>query len=80
MKEMDELAVAIIEDGQPERAIINYLSRTFELVNGIKCIDDVKIDFKNIEKSQLKELKMDLPTFIHSLKFAIQFLEDSDNE
>lgn len=66
----NQLAKHIILDGQPERAIMNYLSETYHQVKGKKF---------NFEDEYTEEIQ-----FLHSVMRAadthLQYIEDSKDE
>tara|TARA_R110000822_G_scaffold81181_2_gene193034 strand:+ start:1651 stop:1929 length:279 start_codon:yes stop_codon:yes gene_type:complete len=81
-----ELAEIILLDGQPERAIHNYLIDTFELIDGARCIDKLEFDDKLFNKNDFNsfassslnnEQPLTKDAFIDALENVVHIMKNS---
>tara|TARA_R110000796_G_scaffold5192_1_gene19765 strand:- start:5256 stop:5828 length:573 start_codon:yes stop_codon:yes gene_type:complete len=66
MIERNQLAELIIDDGQPARAMITYLSEAMELLQDFECVNDYSSADLKVSK-----FKMDDNVFLSSLSCAL---------
>lgn len=78
----NQLAEIITEDGQPVRAITNYLTDTFDYLEGFDCITDYyskhkgdPLDISN-HPANKPNLKMTKELYIEFLEASIDLIKD----
>jgi hypothetical protein len=69
----NQLAEIIIEDGQPARAMYNYLKETMELLKRFKCVNDYSSKDLKITKYAI-----DKNIFLSSLSSVLRSLKEKD--
>ena len=88
-KDNSELARLIIEDGQPARAMINYMIDTFDLLGGIECVDNINsemIDMNNMRYEEMpnclknEPIELSKEEFIECLEWVIQVFKKDEEE
>ena len=77
----NQLAELIVEDGQPSRAIINYLQETMSLLSNFDCVTDY---YTRTEEHPLisgaPTLKLTKSLFINAISVAYGQLRESNNK
>lgn len=73
--QITKLSESILNDGQPERAIYEYLLETYKNIKSFECVDNIDLNTENILYSQNNKKMISESEFIEYIERAVFLLK-----
>jgi len=73
--QITKLSESILNDGQPERAIYEYLLETYKNIKSFECVDNITLNTENILESTNNKTTISEIEFIEYVEKAVFLLK-----